>query len=116
MATPWIAKSDSSSHGGRAIGGDPTFDTSGKLIALVGNMTSCPKCKGGPFPIVTGAPDFICNSRPVARHGDKTSCGATLISSRSSRRWSGARSAISRLPKNTALPSALNGVSKQSGK
>jgi uncharacterized Zn-binding protein involved in type VI secretion len=89
MTSPWIVKGDKTSHGGTVIEGEPTFDTHGKLVALVGHMTTCPKCKGGPFPIVSGAPDFICNGRPVARHGDKTACGATLISRQVVSVWSG---------------------------
>lgn len=80
MSLPWIVLGDRTSHGGTVIEGEPTFDTHGKPVALVGHMTTCPLCSGGPFPIVTGAPDFLCNGRPVARHGDKTSCGASLIS------------------------------------
>jgi hypothetical protein len=49
-------------------------------------MVSCPKCKGT-FPIATGAPDFINNGKAVARHGDKTACGATLISSQVVSTW-----------------------------
>ncbi|HJV86281.1 MAG TPA: PAAR domain-containing protein [Noviherbaspirillum sp.] len=88
MSLPWIVKGDKTSHGGTVIEGDPTFDTHGKPVALVGHMVTCPKCKGGPFPIVTGAPDFVCNGRLVARHGDKTACGATLISGQAASRWS----------------------------
>ena len=94
MSLPWIVKGDKTSHGGTVIEGDPTFDSDGKPVALVGHMTTCPKCKGGPFPIVTGAPDFICNGRPVARHGDKTACGATLISGQVSSRWGDEQSVV----------------------
>ncbi|TFW32184.1 PAAR domain-containing protein [Massilia horti] len=80
MSLPWIVMGDKTSHGGTVIEGAPTFATEGKQVALVGHMTTCPKCMGGPFPIVTGAPDFVCNGRSVARHGDKTACGASLIS------------------------------------
>lgn len=80
MSLPWIVQGDKTSHGGTVIEGDPTFTTHGKPVAHVGHKVTCPKCKGGPFPIVTGAPDFINNGQPVARHGDKTACGATLIS------------------------------------
>lgn len=92
MSLPWIVKGDKTSHGGTVIEGDPTLDTHGAPVALVGHMTSCPKCKGGPFPIVTGAPDFICNGRPVARHGDKAACGASLISGQMVSRWGAERS------------------------
>jgi uncharacterized Zn-binding protein involved in type VI secretion len=93
MSLPWIVKGDKTSHGGTVIEGDPTFETHGKPVALVGHMTTCPKCKGGPFPIATGAPDFVSNGRPVARHGDRTACGASLISGQFVSMWSAERSA-----------------------
>lgn len=93
MSLPWIVQGDATSHGGTVIEGDPTFTTHGKPVAHVGHMVTCPKCKGGPFPIVTGATDFINNGKPVARHGDKTACGATLISGQAVSRWSAASTA-----------------------
>lgn len=87
MSLPWIVQGDITSHGGTVIEGDPTFATNGKPVAHVGHMVTCPKCKGGPFPIVTGAPDFINNGKPVARHGDQTACGAILISGQAVSTW-----------------------------
>jgi len=110
MSLPWIVKGDKTSHGGTVIEGDPTFDTHGKPVALVGHMATCPKCKGGPFPIVTGAPDFICNGRPVARHGDKTACGASLISGQAVSRWGAETSAakvMAAAPSVTAAPTLI---------
>lgn len=95
MSLPWIVQGDKTSHGGTVIEGDPTFTTHGKPVAHVGHMVTCPKCKGGPFPIVTGAPDFINNGKAVARHGDKTACGATLIAGQVVSRWSDERGASS---------------------
>jgi uncharacterized Zn-binding protein involved in type VI secretion len=46
-------------------------------------MTVCPKCKGV-FAITTGADDLTGFGQAVARHGDKTACGATLIAGQSS--------------------------------
>lgn len=43
-------------------------------------MVSCPKCKGV-FPIAEGDQSNIVDGAPVAYHGCKTACGATLISS-----------------------------------
>jgi uncharacterized Zn-binding protein involved in type VI secretion len=63
MSLPRIVKGDKTSHGGTVIEGDPTFETHGKPVALVGHMTTCPKCKGGPFPIAIGAANFISNGR-----------------------------------------------------
>jgi uncharacterized Zn-binding protein involved in type VI secretion len=96
MALPWIVIGDRTSHGGTVIEGDPTFTTHGKPVAHVGHMTTCPRCKGGPFPIVTGAPDFINYGKPVARHGDKTACGATLIAAQVVSTWSAESGPLSR--------------------
>jgi uncharacterized Zn-binding protein involved in type VI secretion len=93
MALPWIVQGDKTTHGGMVLEGDPTFTTHGKPVAHVGHMTSCPKCKGGPFPIATGAPDFVNNGRPVARHGDRTACGASLISGQFVSAWGSESSA-----------------------
>jgi hypothetical protein len=41
-------------------------------------MVACPKCKGV-FPIANGDANFIVDGAPVAYHGCKTACGATLI-------------------------------------
>lgn len=57
-------------------------DTMGKSIARVGDKVTCPKRgHGGTTVIVSGDPTFIVDGRPVARHGDKTACGATLLAS-----------------------------------
>lgn len=64
-----------------------TFDVYGKPVALVGHKVVCPKCKGV-FPITSGAEDMIDLGASVARHGDKTACGATLIASQATSTWS----------------------------
>lgn len=84
---PFIVRGDTTDHGGTVIEADATFDVHGKPVALVGHMVVCPKCKGI-FPIKSGAPDMISMGMDVARHGDKTECGATLISSQAVARWS----------------------------
>jgi uncharacterized Zn-binding protein involved in type VI secretion len=80
MSQPLIVKGDVTSHNGTVLQGAPTTDTTGKQIARVGDPVYCPKCRGT-YPIATGAPDLIIDGQPAARHGDKTACGATLISS-----------------------------------
>lgn len=94
MSLPWIVKGDKTSHGGTVIEGEPAFSTHGKPVAVVGHLATCPKCKGGPFPIVSGSPDFICDGRPVARHGDVTACGASLMSSQGASAWKAVGAAI----------------------
>lgn len=84
---PFIVRGDTTDHGGTVIEADVTFDVHGKPVALVGHMVVCPKCKGI-FPIKSGAPDMNSMGMDVARHGDKTGCGATLISSQAVATWS----------------------------
>ena len=82
-----IVIGDRTSHGGTVITADYTSDINGKYIARVGDMTVCPRCRGT-FPITTGASDTIFSPQPVACDGDKTACGATLISSQLTTTWS----------------------------
>ncbi len=62
------------------LAGSPFSDCDGKPIARLGDMCSCPKCKGV-FPIAQGDQSNIIDGAPVAYHGCKTACGASLISS-----------------------------------
>lgn len=77
---PFIVQGDKTSHGGAVLAGSPFSDCDGKPIARVGDMVSCPKCKGV-FPIAQGDESNVIDGAPVAYHGCKTACGATLISS-----------------------------------
>lgn len=80
MSRPFITVGDKTSHGGIVISGDAGFLLHGKLVARVGDMTVCPKCKGI-FPISSGASDMTSTGQAPAREGDRTACGATLIAS-----------------------------------
>ncbi|MGQ5524849.1 PAAR domain-containing protein [Chitinimonas sp. PSY-7] len=80
MGRPVIVVGDMTDHGGQVISGDMTANVNGKPIARVGDMVSCPKCNGT-FPIIEGVMDTIFSTQPVAVHGHKTACGATLIGS-----------------------------------
>ena len=86
---PFIVLGDRTSHGGTVISADFTGDINGKYLARVGDMVACPRkgCRGT-FPIVTGAPDMLSMGQAPARHGDKTACGATLISGQVTTSWS----------------------------
>jgi uncharacterized Zn-binding protein involved in type VI secretion len=77
---PLIVQGDTTSHGGRVIGGSPFSSCEGKPYARIGDMVACAKCKGV-FPIVEGIQSFIIDCAPVAHHGCRVACGATLISS-----------------------------------
>jgi len=82
VSRPSIVVGDKTDHGGVVIGGASTSDANGRAIAKVGDQVTCPKKgHGGVTVIVTGDPTFIVDGKPLARHGDKTACGATLISS-----------------------------------
>lgn len=86
MNKPLIVVGDKTSHGGTVLTGDFTSVINGKYIARVDDITVCPQCKGT-FPITTGATDTIFEGKAAARHGDKTACGATLISSQILTTW-----------------------------
>ena len=78
---PFIVLGDRTDHGGVVVGSTMTTDTHGKRLARVGDQVTCPKKGHGTTVIVTGDPTMIVDGSPVARHGDKCACGATLISS-----------------------------------
>lgn len=87
-----------------------TFDIHGKPVALVGHKVVCRKCKGT-FPITTGAEDMSSFGMAVARHGDKTACGATLLASQATSTWSAESSMGSQAAaSSTAVSEALNGL------
>lgn len=97
MGKPFITIGDRTSHGGTVISADYTTDINGKYIVRVGDLTTCPRkgCRGT-FAIVTGAEDMISLGQAVARDGDKTACGAILISSQAVASWSAESSTGSR--------------------
>lgn len=75
-----IRLGDATSHGGKVMSASRNFKALGKAVAVDGDMTFCPQCKGA-FPIQVNASDRHHNGKAVAFDGDKTECGATLISS-----------------------------------
>lgn len=75
-----IRLGDQTSHGGKVIGGDPTFKVLGKPIVCEGHMAVCPKCKGV-FPVEVNGDELTHHGKKVAFEGDKAACGAQLISS-----------------------------------
>ena len=86
MSRAFIVLGDTTSHGGKVITADQTFLIHGKATARVGDLVACPQCKGT-FPIQVGAPDMDSMGMAVAREGDKTACGATLIASQHTTTW-----------------------------
>lgn len=84
---PFICIGDRTDHGGTVIEADQTFDVYGKPVALTGHKVVCRKCRGT-FPIEKAAEDMTSMGQQVAREGDKTACGATLIAGQRLATWS----------------------------
>jgi uncharacterized Zn-binding protein involved in type VI secretion len=75
-----IRLGDKTTHGGQVISTADDYVVLGKPVAVEGDATYCPKCKGS-FPIEpTGSPRKHRNKQ-VAYDQDATACGAKLISS-----------------------------------
>ncbi|EJN01738.1 PAAR domain-containing protein [Herbaspirillum sp. YR522] len=118
MTRPFITVGDKTSHGGTVISGDQSFLLHGKAVARVGDLTTCPRCKGT-FPIANGAGDMTSMGQAPAREGDKTACGATLIASQAvsthAEESSSGRSASSSAAMDTASAASLTEDAKESG-
>lgn len=91
MAKAFVTLGDRTTHGGTVITADYTFDIHGKYVARVGDLTVCPRCKGT-FAITAGADDMVSMGPGIARHGDKTACGAQLLAAQAIATWSSASS------------------------
>ena len=81
MGRPVIILGDRHSHGGCVITAAPATDTHGVPIARLGDLVVCPIPGHGINLIASGDPTCIIDGQPVARHGDVTSCGATIFHS-----------------------------------
>lgn len=81
MAGPVIRLGDKTSHGGVVASASPVSTSGSVAIARVGDSVVCPLAGHTPCVIVSGDASMIVDGKPVARHGDLTSCGATLIAS-----------------------------------
>ena len=82
MARSLIRVGDSTSHGGTVTQASSTMRSEdGRGFARVGDTVTCPIKGHGTNAITTGDSTFILDGRPIAREGDKTECGATLIAS-----------------------------------
>jgi uncharacterized Zn-binding protein involved in type VI secretion len=80
LSKPHIVLGDKTSHGGTVITAAPSTDTLHKPWARIGDQVACPLCKGV-FPIAEGDASLLEDGKPVAYHGCKTACGATLLAS-----------------------------------
>lgn len=81
MSGGLIVLGDKTSHGGTVVQASAETFVGSVPVARVGDMVSCPKHGHGTCAIVTGDPTMMIDGKPAARHGDKTACGAELISS-----------------------------------
>jgi uncharacterized Zn-binding protein involved in type VI secretion len=77
----FIVIGDQTDHGGVVIEATGVTETHGRRIARVGDRVQCPKKGHGTTVIVSGDYTMYIDGKPVAYHGCKTSCGATLIAS-----------------------------------
>lgn len=76
-----IRLGDMTSHGGKVVAASGTSSVNGIAVARQGDTCICPISGHSPCVIVEGDPLVLVGGIPVAFHGHKTSCGATLISS-----------------------------------
>ena len=75
-----IRTGDRTDHGGTVLAASSGTVVMGKLAALAGDMTQCPRCKGT-FPIESDGDGARHHGTPYAYQDDVTACGAKLISS-----------------------------------
>jgi len=79
MSSNIIVLGDKTSHGGTVISASVNSATHGKGWARVGDMVSCPRCRGV-FPISQGDNSLLDDGKAVAYDGCKVACGAVLLS------------------------------------
>jgi uncharacterized Zn-binding protein involved in type VI secretion len=75
-----VCVGDTTDHGGTVLDGIVSTNLNGRQMTGLGHRVACPKCQGV-FPIVDGNPNYTVGGTPVAQHGMKTACGASLIAS-----------------------------------
>ncbi|MDD5707398.1 MAG: PAAR domain-containing protein [Kiritimatiellae bacterium] len=76
-----IRLGDPTSHGGQVTSASASqFIVDNLPVARVGDKCSCPLPGHAVCTIVEGDPNHLIDGVPVAYHGHKTSCGASLIS------------------------------------
>lgn len=75
-----VRLNDKTTHGGHVISACEDFKVLGVPVALEGDMTYCPQCKGN-FAIRPQDSMRMHEGKAVAYDGDVAECGARLISS-----------------------------------
>lgn len=88
----FIVLGDTTTHGGTVVtawgqDGPTPMTIDGIPVACIGDKVTCPKKGHSGACIIEGAsgPDMELNGKRIAREGDKTSCGAALVSAGQSR-------------------------------
>lgn len=77
-----IRLGDATSHGGKVVSTRAThFKVAGIPVACVGDSCSCPIPGHNGCTIASGSDRHSIQGKAIAFHGDKTSCGATLLAS-----------------------------------
>jgi len=77
-----IRLDDDTDHGGKVITASTTMRFDGRFVARKGDEVSCPRHQDvKPNVILDGDSSMTDAGVPIARHGDKATCGCTLISS-----------------------------------
>lgn len=79
---PAIRQGDATTHGGTVITASSNLNIYGKTGACMGDMVTCPKCRGT-FPIIEGTSSANTFGKSLALDGMMTACGAKLIASQS---------------------------------
>ena len=78
-----IRVGDTTSHGGKVLNSSVGhFVVGGKPVVVVGDQCMCPVKGHENCSVASGSATHTVNGKAVAYDGDKTSCGATLISSK----------------------------------
>ena len=77
-----IRLDDDTDHGGKVITASKTMQFDGRYVARKGDEVSCPKHPDvKPNVILDGDESMTDDGIPIARHGNRATCGCHLISS-----------------------------------
>jgi uncharacterized Zn-binding protein involved in type VI secretion len=74
-----IRLGDMTTHGGKVVTASGDALVNGLAVARQGDACVCPIPGHSPSVIIEGDQNILDGGKPIAFHGHKTSCGATLI-------------------------------------
>ena len=81
MSKGFVLLGDNTTHGGQVISASSTMMVNGKIVALIGDIVSCPVPGHGANPIVEGSPEWSSDGKAIVVDGCKCQCGCQVISS-----------------------------------